>query len=96
MISFDHFFQSLKQYFLGLQQAAEPSRTSTGCAISPQELDGLIIVLKLVALIVDLVSMCLSCDCISGNFCCHKIYCQMSMQTGLTICNIFLLININY
>ena len=41
-ISLDHFIQSLWQYYLGLCQEGAGRQTPTGCAISPQEVEGLI------------------------------------------------------
>ena len=55
-ISLDHFFHSLKQYYLGLRQDGTAKPTPTGCAITPQELEGLQSMLRLIRTIAILVS----------------------------------------
>ena len=56
-ISLDHFFQSLRQYYLGLrQEGAGPRQTPGGCPITPQEVEGLEAVLTLVTTIAGMVS----------------------------------------
>ena len=55
-ISLDHFFDSLHNYYLGLRQGSGVRSTPSGCAISPQELEGLMAVLKLIRTIANLVS----------------------------------------
>ena len=54
-ISLDHFFLSLRQYYLGLRQEGAGLATPSGCAISPQEVEGLASVLKLIQSIARLV-----------------------------------------
>ena len=56
-ISLDHFFSSLRQYYLGLRQEGVGSATPTGCSISPQEVEGLISVLHLIQTIARLVRL---------------------------------------
>ena len=55
-ISLDHFFHSLKQYYLGLRQDGTAKPTPTGCAITPQELEGLQSMLRLIRTVAILVS----------------------------------------
>ena len=47
-ISLDHFFHSLKQYYFSLSRDSAHKATPTGCAITPQELEGLKNVLKII------------------------------------------------
>ena len=56
-ISLDHFFHSLKQYYLGLRQEGATKATPTGCAVTPQELEGLQTMLGLIRAIANLVRM---------------------------------------
>ena len=47
-ISLDHFFHSLKQYYFSLSRDSAHKATPTGCAITPQELEGLKNVLRII------------------------------------------------
>ena len=47
-ISLDHFFHSLKQYYYSLSRDSAHKATPTGCAITPQELEGLKNVLRII------------------------------------------------
>ena len=50
-ISLDHFFHSLKQYYYSLSRDSAHTATPTGCAITPQELEGLKKVLGIIQVI---------------------------------------------
>ena len=47
----------MKQYYYGLKEEARVKHTPSGCAISPQEVEGLRMVLKLIKTIAKLVSV---------------------------------------
>jgi hypothetical protein len=57
-ISLDHFFHSLKQYYYSLSRDSAHKATPTGCSITPQELEGLKNVLKIIQTIAK--HVCLS------------------------------------
>lgn len=50
-ISLEHFFTSLRQYYLGLRNGGGARALPTGCAISPQEVQGLKDVLTIISTI---------------------------------------------
>ena len=56
-ISLDHFFYTLKQYYLALSKGGGVNATPTGCVITPQELQGLNDVLTLIRIITTHVSL---------------------------------------
>ena len=54
-ISLEHFFDSLRKYYLGLRNGGGARAPPTGCVISPQEVQGLKDVLKIISTIAKLV-----------------------------------------
>ncbi len=56
-ISLEHFFNSLRHYYLGLRNGGGARAPPTGCAISPQEVQGLKDVLVIISTIAEQVSL---------------------------------------
>lgn len=71
-VSWDHFFESLNQYFISLRQEAPPVEMQAyhyyRCGITPQEVDGLRAVLQLIARVVEKVNNFISPVLIASLF----------------------------